>query len=150
VFEKCSLLGKQCLPSQANWIDLFKQALKESDTKRIWYNYTVSVLSQSTFVCYGHRKVLEKFEYMSGCKQHLCQPYKLFSLCSYCGSARWSPVEDARRGELRLWALCIAQRSIVLRLVGMCVAAVIMVIVGTVMLGVIHSLLGAGDELSSL
>lgn len=65
----------------------------------------------------------------------LCQPYELFPLCPYCGSARWSPAEDARIAELQLR---IARRSTRLRLTLICVALVIMVMVGAVVLGVLH------------
>ena len=65
----------------------------------------------------------------------LCQPYELFPLCPYCGSARWSPAEDARIGELQLR---IARRSTKLRLALICVALVIMVMVGAVVLGVMR------------
>jgi curved DNA-binding protein CbpA len=65
----------------------------------------------------------------------LCQPYELFPLCPYCGSARWSPAEEARRGELQLH---IARRSTRLRLVGICVALIVLLVVGAVILGVVR------------
>jgi hypothetical protein len=65
----------------------------------------------------------------------LCQPYELFPLCPYCGSARWSPAEDARIGEMQLR---IMRRSTRLRLALVCVVLVVMVMVGAIMLGAIH------------
>ncbi len=65
----------------------------------------------------------------------LCQPYELFPLCPYCGSARWSPAEDARIAELQLR---IVRRSTRLRLVVICVALVVIAMVGAIVLGVIH------------
>jgi len=65
----------------------------------------------------------------------LCQPYELFPLCPYCGSARWSPAEDARVAELQLR---IVRRSTRLRLVVICVALIVIAMVGAIVLGVIH------------
>lgn len=65
----------------------------------------------------------------------LCQPYELFPLCPYCGSARWSPAEDARIGELQLRSM---RRSNRLRLVIICLALVALVMAGAVMLEIIH------------
>jgi hypothetical protein len=73
-----------------------------------------------------------------GGKKHstdLCPPYELFPLCPYCGSARWSPAEDARIGELQLH---IARRSARLRLVVICIALIVLAMVGAVMLGVVR------------
>jgi hypothetical protein len=65
----------------------------------------------------------------------LCQPYELFPLCPYCGSARWSPAEDARVAELQRH---LALRSAMLRLLAVCAVLIVIVMVGAIMLGVIH------------
>jgi DnaJ domain len=62
-------------------------------------------------------------------KDRLCPPYELFPLCPYCGSANWSPSEDARVSELRSQA---AQRATLLWLVLFGIALSAIVLVGLV------------------
>jgi DNA-directed RNA polymerase subunit RPC12/RpoP len=61
----------------------------------------------------------------------LCQPYELFPLCPYCGSARWCPAEDARVQHLRTRA---AQRAALLRLAVIGAIAALLIIAGFVAL----------------
>ncbi len=65
----------------------------------------------------------------------LCHPYELFPLCPYCGRARWSPAEEARISELQRRRM---RRSRRLRLVGICLALVLVVIGGALMLWIMH------------
>ena len=63
----------------------------------------------------------------------LCEPYELFPLCPYCGTARWCPVEESRVKVLRERA---DRRGVVLLLLWVSVAVVVLV-VGAVILEVL-------------
>ena len=61
----------------------------------------------------------------------LCSPYELFPLCPYCGSARWSPAEEARISELQLRKMRHSKR---LRLVVIYLILVLIAMVGALIL----------------
>ena len=65
----------------------------------------------------------------------LCPPYELFPLCPYCGTAHWSPAEEARVGELRQRA---QQRSTILRFAWITVAMLAIVLIGMVVINSFH------------
>ncbi len=65
----------------------------------------------------------------------LCPPYELFPLCPYCGTAHWSPAEEARVDELRQRA---HQRSTILRFAWITVAMLAIVLIGMVVINSVH------------
>ncbi len=65
----------------------------------------------------------------------LCPPYELFPLCPYCGTAHWSPAEDARVDKLRQR---LARRAATWRFLVISVLMVVIVVVGVVALGVLR------------